>query len=178
MCEFLGLRSGAIEIIVEGKKKNTKLSLSTPRKFYSESIKYIISILTAALDASEGLRPRSSRFNPRGNNAGTHWIWGWVGPQSLSGPIGKENNLNVPDRLACNVRFTPTTIFRLQIRFSFNWDMTPRSWMVSFSNGRVPTKDKKHIVFQLRHALNVTLCNAACCGFLYEAMHKMEVYVE
>jgi hypothetical protein len=47
--------------------------------------------LTSAVDGGEWSASRPGRFAPRERTIGTHWIGGWVGPQSRSGrPIQNE----------------------------------------------------------------------------------------
>ena len=115
---------------------------------------------------------------PLRKKVGTHWIWGWVGTHKSGWTTWKEKKLNLPDRPVSNVRFTPTTIFRLQFRFSFTWDMAQCRWMFSFSGVECPIRTGfgrlKHLLFQIRHAVYLTLLNAACFGFLYKAMYKVE----
>jgi hypothetical protein len=48
--------------------------------------------LTSTLDGGERSASRLGRFTPRGRAPGTHWIGGWVGPQSRSGRGGEEKN--------------------------------------------------------------------------------------
>jgi hypothetical protein len=47
---------------------------------------------TSALYGGEWSASRSGRFTPRKRAPGTHWIGGWVGPQSRSGCSGEEKN--------------------------------------------------------------------------------------
>jgi hypothetical protein len=53
---------------------------------------YLQAFLTLALDGGEWSASRPGRFTPRERAPGTHWIGGWVGPQSHSGHSGEEKN--------------------------------------------------------------------------------------
>jgi hypothetical protein len=55
------------------------------------------------------------------------------GPHKSVWTTWKEKNPNLPDRPSRNVHFTSTKMFRLQLRFSFNWDMATCRWMFCFS---------------------------------------------
>jgi hypothetical protein len=48
--------------------------------------------LSSALDGGEWSASRPGHFTPRDRAPGTHWIRGWVGPQSGSGRGGEEKN--------------------------------------------------------------------------------------
>jgi hypothetical protein len=52
--------------------------------------------LTSALDGGEWSASCPGRFTPRERAPGTHWIGGWVGPQSRSGRGGEEKNSQPP----------------------------------------------------------------------------------
>jgi hypothetical protein len=47
--------------------------------------------LTSALDGGEWSASRPSRFTPRGNAPGTHWIGCWVGPRAGLDGMEKRN---------------------------------------------------------------------------------------
>jgi hypothetical protein len=47
---------------------------------------------TSALNGGEWSASRPGRFTPRERTPGTHWIGGWVRPQSRSGRRGEEIN--------------------------------------------------------------------------------------
>jgi hypothetical protein len=100
------------------------------------------------------------------------------GPHKFVWTTWEEKKLNLPDSPASNVRFTPTKIFGFQLRFPFNWDMAPCRWTFPISRVECPMRTGfwrlKHLLFQLRHVVYLTLLSAACFGFLYEAMHKVE----
>jgi hypothetical protein len=49
-------------------------------------------ILTSALDGGEWYALRPGCFVPRERTPGSHWIGGWVGPQSGSGRGGEWKN--------------------------------------------------------------------------------------
>jgi hypothetical protein len=51
-------------------------------------------LLTSSLTAGEWSPSRPGRFTPEEKTPGTHWIRGWVGPQSQSGRLGEEKILD------------------------------------------------------------------------------------
>jgi hypothetical protein len=46
--------------------------------------------LTSALDGSEWLASRPSRFTPRERALGTDWIGGWLGPRAVLDAVVKR----------------------------------------------------------------------------------------